>query len=311
MIKRNKLIKGFTLIELMISILLSSTFLIGITQIFSRTSQNFRTQRTLSNMMEDSRFALDKLNAEFRRTGFLSNRLVVGMDKTTIYHNNIAIDSNAAGNVYTIRNNGVALAGTLLTMGANEAIRGAANVVAAPTSDNVVIRYQIDSGSELANNQSSPCTSGFAALAAGEQNTDRHIITIIFYIATDAAIGSNVLYCRAFRENLDTGNTELLPAATLISNIERLRLLYGQSDGAGSVVYRTSAQITASALPNWERVIYTRISLVLQSEEINISVGPPGNYTLNGGLSVAPISPAERRIYRVFSTTAAFRNEVL
>lgn len=311
MIKRNRLISGFTLIELMIAILLSSTFLIGITQIFSRTSQNFRTQRTLSNMMEDSRFALDKLNAEFRRTGFLSNRLVAGMDRDTIYHNNIAIDSNVAGNVFTIRNNGVAVAGTLLTMGTGETVSGAPNVLAGPVSDNVVIRYQLSSGAELANNQNSSCTSGFAPLAVGENNTDRHIITIVFYIAADVAIGSNVLFCRAFRENLDTADTELLPAAALISNVERLRLLYGQSNGAGGTAYQTSAQINALPVPNWERVTSTRISLVLQSEEINISVGAPGNYTLNGGLSVAPVTPVERRIYRVFSTTAAFRSEIL
>lgn len=178
MIKLSKHNTGFTLIELMIAVVLSSIFIGGITQVFSRTAQNFRTQRTLSNMMEDARFALDKMNSEFRRTGFLTNRLLPNGTPDFIFHPGIAVDYNAGG--YTIRNNGVTTPGNLFTMGTTETIRGAINP-AGPASDNVIIRYQLApdaTGTIDFNSEYSPCTNGFSL--NGGSNTDQYIISIIF-----------------------------------------------------------------------------------------------------------------------------------
>ncbi len=80
---------------------------------------------------------------------------------------------------------------------------------------------------------------------------------------------------------------------------------------ANGTVYRDSTQVDAAAAPNWNAVRSVRLSLVLRSEESNISIAAPGNYIINGKLSVAPTNAAENRLYRVFSTTAAFRNELL
>jgi prepilin-type N-terminal cleavage/methylation domain-containing protein len=319
MIKSNKHSLGFTLVELMITIVLSSLFIGGITQVFSRTSQNFRTQRTLSNMMEDARFALDKMNSEFRRTGFLTNKLLPNGQANFIFHNRIAVDYNAGA--YTIRNNGDTVPGNLLTMGTNETIRGAINP-AGPTSDNVIIRYQLAqnaAGIIDFNSEYSPCTNGFTL--NGGNNTDRHVISIVFYMGASVIVNSNVLYCRAYKENIDNpGSNELLAAVPLISNVERLRILYGQTDAldidvdgnTNETVYRTEQQVSDSDTPAtddaWVSIRSVRISLALRSEESNISVATPGNYTINGQFSIAPTNAGEKRLYRVFSTTAAFRN---
>ena len=268
--------------------------------------------------MEDARFALDKMNSEFRRTGYLTNRALTGWGRNVIYHNRLALDY-AAG-VYTIRNNGVLVPGTVLTMGNGEVIGGFTNL-AGLNSDTVMIRYQLESGAELADNQYSPCTNGFG-LVVGEQDTDRHIIAMVFYMEFDAGVGSNVLYCRAFRENLDTADTELLTAVPLISNVEKLRVLYGQTNATAvavasipltvpTTVYRTNAQVSASAVlpdPTWRDVRSARISLVLRSEGGNLSDAVPGDYSINGKYTDTPANAAEKRLYRVFSTTAAFRN---
>jgi len=313
--KNTRFSAGFTLIELMVGMVLSGMFIGGMAQVFVNTSKNFRTQSTLSNMMEDARFALDKLNSEFRRAGFLSNREMPDGDRATIYHNRIAVDYTAG--VYTIRNDGDTTPGNVLTMRTNEVIRGTTNL-GNLGSDSVIVRYQLSSGAEMANNQYSPCTNGLA-LVAGELNTDRYIIVLVFFMEASVTVGSNVLFCRAFRENLDTGNTQLLNAVPLISNVERLRVLYGQTDAvapaiATSTVYRTNAQVDASAVApatNWDKVRSIRLSLALRSEEQNVSFATPGNYIINGKLSVAPTNTAEKRLYRVFSTAVAFRNELL
>ncbi len=304
---------GFTLIELMIGLLLTSLFVGGMGRVFFSVSDNFKIQKSLSYMMEDARFTLDKLNSEFRRTGYLANKSLTGWDKNAIYHDKLALDY--AGGVYTIRNNGDIVPGTVLDMG-NEEVIGGFTDLAGLNSDTVIIRYQLEGGAELDNNQYSPCTDGFSFLP-GEPNPpnlanpQRHIVVIVFYMEFDAGEGSNVLYCRAFRENLDLVpalNFELLSAVPLISNVEKLRVLYGQTNAAAdpTTVYRTVDQVSA-----WGDVKSVRISIVLRSDTINLSVGVPGNYTINGKLSFAPTNAAERRLYRVFSTTAAFRNELL
>lgn len=326
MIKKTSVSSGFTLIELMVTMVLSSLFIGGIAQVFISTSKNFRTQRTLSYMMEDARFALDKLNSEFRRAGFLANKDRAGGESNVIFRapdpitgnphpNKLRLDFNFNGGTgvgsYNIRNAGAN--GSLFDM-QEEFIKGSVNPNGL-VSDVVVMRYQLGSGNELANNQLSPCTNGFrlnppAPGPIGELPTHRHIIVIVFYVALDPVAGSNSLYCKAFRENLDIAapNFQVLNATPLISNVERLRVLYGESDGLVGTVYRTAAQVEASPMPNWARVRSVRFSLALRSEESNISVALPGDYILNGKLSIAPTNAAERRLYRVFTTTAAFRN---
>jgi type IV pilus assembly protein PilW len=298
---KNKHVSGFTLIELMIGIILSSLFIGGIGQVFTRTTQSFRTQKTLSNTMEDARFILDALNKEIRRTGYLSNALLAGEDSTTIFHNKVAIDYTSG--TYSIRNNGIATPGNFLTMDSREHVQGGVNA-AAPVSDSLIIRYQLHSATELTDNTYSACTNGFV-LQGGENDTDRHVITIVFYIKANTTVGSNVLYCRAARENLDTNDFQQLNSKPLISNVERFRVLYGETDPTGTA-YRTSAQVTS-----WEDVESIRLSIVLHSEEQDILTTDAPNYTLNGKkFSIAPIKPAEKRVYRVFSTTIAFRNKV-
>ncbi len=300
--KKNKHIAGFTLVELLVGIVLSSLFIGGISQAFTQTTQSFRTQKTISNMVEDARFVLDILNKETRRTGYLLNRLQLNGDANTIFHNRIAIDRSGSG-TYSIRNDGIATPGNVLTMAAAEKVQGGANAgtTNSPSSDSIIIRYQLNSGAEIGGNTYSSCTQGLA-LGGGEADTDRHIITIVFYMKKNTTVGSNVLYCRAARENLDTNDFILVNSKPLISNVERFRVLYAESDGANTF-YVASDQVV-----NWADVRAARLSIVLKSEEENITSADSTNYLINGKLSIAPLQPAEKRLYRIFSTTILFRN---
>lgn len=298
---KNKNIAGFTLVELMVGVVLTTLFVAGISQVFSRTVLSFKTQKTLSNMTEDARFILDTLNKEVRRTGFTSNHLLVNGSRAAIFHNKIAIDYTSG--TYRIRNDDDVTPGGLLSMAAGEPVRGGSNSGSQPISDSLIIRYQLSSGAELQTNEYSSCTSGFS-LKAGELNTHRHVMTIVFYVKKNTTVGSNVLYCRAARENLDTGYFRILNSKPLISNVERFRVLYGETTPApDTTYYRTSAQVT-----DWQDVKSVRMSIALKSEEENILPANSTDYTINGQLSTTPLQPAEKRIYRVFSTTVAFRN---
>jgi prepilin-type N-terminal cleavage/methylation domain-containing protein len=65
--------KGFTLVELMISLLLSSILIAAIGSVFINSHNSFRKQAALSYLVQDGRVAVELLVKEFRRIGFLRN----------------------------------------------------------------------------------------------------------------------------------------------------------------------------------------------------------------------------------------------
>lgn len=291
---------GFTLIELMIGLLLSSVFLLGINQILSQTRRNFNIQRATSNTMEDGRYIQDILGVEIRRVGFLRNRLMTGGDKASIF---TSTGVNQAGTVFSIAT-GV---GSLISLDAAQSISG---IDGGDAGDSFVIRYQVDNALEISAGLS-PCTRNLS-LAAGENPaTERHVISIFFFVQ------DNILQCVSRRDNLDnTANSKTSTAQPLISNVERIRVLYGQGDGAGNRAYRTATQVATVPTPpapfyGWNQVESIRLSIILFSAQQNLASVTPTTYTINGKRSFDPASPAENRLYRTFSVTAAFRNHGL
>ncbi|QKE64491.1 PilW family protein [Aquipseudomonas campi] len=62
--------QGLTLIELMVTLLLSSFLLLGILQIFISTNSTDRANASLARLQENGRIALDMLKQDLRRTGY-------------------------------------------------------------------------------------------------------------------------------------------------------------------------------------------------------------------------------------------------
>jgi type IV pilus assembly protein PilW len=62
---------GFALIEIMISILLSSILILGLVELFGASSQNAQATAGLSRIQESGRITLQLLAADIRRTGYL------------------------------------------------------------------------------------------------------------------------------------------------------------------------------------------------------------------------------------------------
>ena len=66
----HKKLKGFTIIELMIALLLSSVLLTGVVQIYASSKQSYQVTENISRMQENSRFAMNLLTREIRMAGF-------------------------------------------------------------------------------------------------------------------------------------------------------------------------------------------------------------------------------------------------
>ncbi len=64
---------GMTLIELLVSMLLSLFLIAGISQLFMESQQNFALERNLSDMTEDAVFVLDLLSKSMALAGYSSD----------------------------------------------------------------------------------------------------------------------------------------------------------------------------------------------------------------------------------------------
>lgn len=61
---------GFSLIELMVAILISSILLLGVLELFTNTSRTDRTSNELARVQENGRLVMELLSREARRAGY-------------------------------------------------------------------------------------------------------------------------------------------------------------------------------------------------------------------------------------------------
>lgn len=147
----------------------------------------------------------------------------------------------------------------------------------------------------------------------GEESQIYRPLNQILYVGWNADREEPGLYRITYR--LGTGTPVI---EELVEGVENMQIEYGYSfpggggtaGGGGQLVNRWLA---AEDVPNWEYVISARLSLLVRSP------GPVGNervsQTFNvGGSSDDPleiISPADRRLRNVFTTTVALRNRMI
>ena len=62
--------KGFSIVELMVAITISSLLLLGVTKIFIDTKGSYNLREGLSRLQENGRFAMDLAQISFRQVGF-------------------------------------------------------------------------------------------------------------------------------------------------------------------------------------------------------------------------------------------------
>lgn len=308
--------QGYTLIELMISLLLGLMMISGFGSLFVQTQKSSTIQRSLSYMMEDGRYILEIFGRELRRTGSLRSKLDANGGAGTVFTANPtdAADTNVLGST--------------ISFSAGDYIRGEYNAAGfgatADLSYNVnrmVLRYQINDSSELQTNglgsTNSACERSILLTAGEDPATQVHVVTVYFYVAFDATTNTPVLYCVANRRNFsDRTKDQTSPAEPLISNVQQLLITYGidsdtvADDAANYYVNAGSVPATindsvAGTVPGWQRVVAAKLSVVLRSDDNNLTPSSL-SYTVDGTSYTA----TDKRLYRTFSTTVAFRNEL-
>lgn len=308
---------GFTMIELMISLLLGSLLIAGIAQVFLQSSIVFKSQKNLSYMVEDGRYIMELIGQEFRRTGYLINRHDVNNTPSVIFRS----DANAVGS-------GITLASSEYIHGDYKAT-GFGAVANKYDINHLVFRYQINTGGHCVHktngntlgiptqaiciqaghnwtlNASDP-DAGNSPCTGQVLNGTADIKTISLYVADNN--GVSTLFCKA-ESNLRDGtvvNNNSGNAIPLMSNVEKMHVLYGVDTDATPDGF-ANQYVLANAVTNWLLVTSVRINLVIMSEDKNVSKTAPSTYQINGSNYAVNVA-AENRFYRVFSTTIAFRN---
>ncbi|MDP1774957.1 MAG: PilW family protein [Methylobacter sp.] len=307
--------RGYTLIELMISLLLGLMMISGFGSLFVQTQKNATIQRSLSYMMEDGRYILEVFGREFRRTGSLKSKMSA---------------SGACDAVLTADPN---VLGSTMSFSACDYIRGQYNAAGFGTSFNInelALKYQL-------NNNIDPSTGKSAELASDDPSstnsacersilltpaedtapTQVHVVTLYFYVALDAS-NIPVLYCVAKRQNLSDPTKDKTPntAEPLISNVQQLLITYGIDDPAvheddvkdptDTITDVANYYVGAGSVTDWQRVVAARLSVVLRSEDDNLTKSSVSYTPIDGTTYTA----TDKRFYREFSTTIAFRNKI-
>jgi hypothetical protein len=288
--------RAYTLIELMVSLLLGTALIAGFGSLFVHAQKNARVQRSLSYMMDDGRYILELFGKEIRRTGYLNNK------------------STAAGNEKNVFKKDDKIFGSNINFEIGEYIQGEKNVEG--FGDNFAIRYQLKDKSELKKNTNSACVKNLQ-LTNEETNSitikDVNIVTIYFFVKKDPKDPDQwTLYCQAKHDNwIINGTPSTLLSDDeqhLISNVQKLIITYGIDKNENDNIDTANFYTENPTKDEWKDIVTVRLSVVLLSEDKNLSLSPmdcPVDEATG-----SPFPAPNNRLCRVFSTTIALRNKI-
>lgn len=277
--------KGFTLIELMVSLAIGLLVALAATQLFVANQQSFNLQRGMGDVQDNGRFALDFMGHDIRLSGAKASEFRLANSK----YSRRAV-------VSTITDSAVADA-TLLSLDGSSALG------IGPASDQLTIQH-----TSLDDNNRD-CEGNVAPF-----NTV--IVNRYFIRADNASNTPSALACDGGYYDPDTGVVTAIGDAgvVLLSGVDSFQALYGINNGGATscvpVRYVTAAQY--NALPNAATTIIlaVKIGLVVRSQDTTGGLpASPAFQVLDAAIPATAV-PRDGRIRRLFTATMALRNAV-
>lgn len=303
---------GLTLIEIMVAMVVSLILIAGVIQIFVGTRQTYRFQDALARVQENGRFAAEAIRRDVRLAGFVGCTTLISVTPNAIPPLAIAysrdnyiegdvgpaLGAEPGTDVLTLR----MLSPNTVRLSADMA--GPADVVTIPTN---VPGFQIGEVVGIAdcNNVDLFTVNGVAGggpvdITPNASLTKAYLAGTVlsryrevsYYVAPGAS-GDRALWRR---------EAGVVPDTELVDGVEDLWLRYGEdldNDGA------PDAYVAAAAVGDWSRVRSLRISLLLASNEDNVTEGAqPVDFR------GAVVVPADNRFRQVLTTTVGLRNRL-
>jgi len=337
---------GFTLIELMIAMLLGAFLIGGVMQIFIGSRQTYRMQENLSRLQENGRFVMDFITRDNRMMGFqgcasrstipniivdpknpnpnpAAATLAGGLSTPLIGSNNVvnnwsagacgAANDCVAGTDAITYHFGASCGGYLTgNMGTNNA-----NIQISAANTCNINMYDVLMLSDCSATDifiaTSASSGGIQTIPhANNQNTTNNLSKLY---GSDAEVLAFRSYSFFIRNNA-SGEPGLWrldnakPASAtnpieLVEGVENMQILYGADTDTtpdGTANYYVPA---GTAGLNMSQVVSIRISVLVRSMNDGLAAQPL-DYIYNG----ATVTPTDRRIRRVFTSTIALRNRL-
>lgn len=273
-----KLVKGFTLVELLISLTLGLIVTSALVQVYQSNTQLLVYNNALSNIQQDGRYVISALRQSLMSVG-MYNEFSANLDRS------IDVDMEA---IY-IRAHPVVIEADYdidPTIGSIEAAEAA--------SDTLVINIM----------GSTACTGSNFDFA---DNAEFHIVNEYFLEENSLRCrGHDGRYLRGLKANGANGQS-----VTLIENIHDFQVMYGISQPTGTVeTGMVTSWVTADRLVEFINpdtsipVVALKIAILVKNDE-ELALGQTRRIKLLGH---AAFDAEEDGLYRVFETVILLRN---
>ena len=323
--------KGFSLIELMVSLVIGLLISAAAFSAYLGASDAAKMAEAQERMNEDAQAALSILTQQLRMAGNnpkRSNRVDNASTPTlSSLRDPVYLPTPTyAGFTTTSALYAFAIRGCNGTFSAINTASSLDNLTCtggtSTQPDSIAISYEADKFNTLPTGSSLPTdclgnglstiTSAVASTATTTGTVTYAVADNRFYIGTSTAILSPSLYCK--------GNGDKSIQQPLVENIEDLQFTYGAvspSTPAASFStaqvagYLTADQVAAlSTVPNdpapWAKIMTVRICVLVRSEGPVVSDPASTKYLACDGTVSAVQS--DRRLRRAYSTTVVLRN---
>ncbi|MDF2178225.1 PilW family protein [Aliiglaciecola sp. CAU 1673] len=270
--------RGFTLVELMISLTLGLLISAAIVQVMVSSQVTERLNRAVASAQENGRFFISRMRSDLLITGFYDplspnlSRLVDVVDEASF-----------------LQNRPVILPGDFINMPALGSEQGANG-----GSDRLVVAFQ--------------GTVDCRGLQLGYNGEE-------FFVVNEYFLDGEELKCRGFDGRVlrgqkaaagNSGNT----AISLMDNVVSFQVLYGvgNSQASGDFSGRPVSYVTADQLPAQRAlnagVVAIRLAALVKGDG-EVIIDPASSFKL---LNESSFTPQDKRLYKLFETTISIRN---
>jgi type IV pilus assembly protein PilW len=271
--------RGFTLIELMVSITLGLLIVAAATQLFVANQVSLNYQRGTGDVQANGRYAMDQIVRDVRFAG-IREAASIPVEPIAFFTTDVIGTGVTTAQVSSNDDQDAGITGTGLK------------------SDQIMLQY-------VAPTDMVDCEGN--SITKGTYLVER------YYLATDSDTGTKGLLCDSGNYPGTGAVTGLgSGAAVLASGVDSFQVLYGIDDGVnGAAVvkqYLTAAGYTALAAPR-PPIVAVRIGLYVKSlERVGDTIAAAAAVNVLDKQIPAANVPVDGRLRRLFVSTVALRN---
>jgi len=317
---------GISLVEVLVSLVISLFLLAGIVQVYTGNKTAFRFTNALAEIQENGRFALDTMTQDLRLAGewgcvefdpadtnnfnntipgvmpgydsdfhdFVGEEAIEGTDGAT---DTIIVRGGRPGQANVESPFETAGSNDLMITNSGNFDTNDIVLVARCGANDLLIAAEADILRVVSNTNQSATKNKLQLAGNKSQQFEKDAMvielqTVTYSIGVDPVSGQPTLFRQEFNQ----------PAQELVEGVQDMQILYGLDADADGF---PNQYLPASNALDYASVVSVRVQLLVRSIDDFVTEDPQ-TYTYMG----ATVTPADRRIRQVFGTTIALRNRI-